>query len=211
MGLLGFGSSLLSPSKFGNVSGGNYAEFEADGTLKFNGDATVWDDINIGGVTLTKAASNQPDLIAVDGTNILTYGFDGAGSGVEEVHGSFELVHGYKQGTNLQPHIHWYATTTASGNVKWQLEYWANYGTTNEVTGTLDVTAATPEVAWSQMRSNFSAEITGANLIIGTQIHFRLFRDAGDASDTYGADAAISTFGIHYEIDTLGSRQITTK
>ena len=31
--------------KVGDVAGGNYAEFEDDGTLKNNGDATTWDDI----------------------------------------------------------------------------------------------------------------------------------------------------------------------
>ena len=31
--------------KIGNVANGDYAEFEEDGTLRYKGDATVWDDV----------------------------------------------------------------------------------------------------------------------------------------------------------------------
>lgn len=31
------------------------------------------------------------------------------------------------------------------------------------------------------------------------------------AADTYGSDAAVATFGVHYQVNSLGSRQIATK
>jgi len=73
------------------------------------------------------------------------------------------------------------------------------------------ITAAATGVAWTAQKAIFPA-ISGAGVEIGSQIAFRFFRDPTDIADTYPDDAAITmTLGFHYEIDTPGSRQITTK
>jgi len=54
-------SEVLVPvisSEFGDVTGGNYSKFEADGTLVFYGDATVWEDLRISATTTTTGGSN---------------------------------------------------------------------------------------------------------------------------------------------------------
>lgn len=197
---------VVGTSMFGEDTT-NFSKFESDGTLHFNGTATVWKDINVGGISLKQGAT-APDPINLDTTSIQVYAFDGA-TLTEEVSGAFELQHDYKEGTNIVPHIHWYTTDTGAGNVKWQLEYYIKSGT-SEYTGTTSVTTAATGTAWEEIRSDFPA-ITGTNFTIGMQIHFRLFRDPTDAADTYASDAALGTFGIHYEVDTVGSRQISTK
>ena len=53
--------------------------------------------------------------------------------------------------------------------------------------------------------------VSGANIKIGDQVAFRLYRNPTDAQDTYPDDACVITFGIHSQIDTLGSRNITPK
>jgi hypothetical protein len=57
-------SVITGPQKFGTET--NYTEFEEDGTLIFNGAATVWEDDNFAAVALGIGAS-PPDLIAFDG------------------------------------------------------------------------------------------------------------------------------------------------
>lgn len=170
---------------------------------------TVWKDINIGGVNLTLSAANRPDQVTIDTTSIITYAFDGAAL-TEEVSGAFELQHDYKEGTDIIPHVHWYPTTAGAGNVKWQLEYWIRINDTVKLTGTITITDAASGTAWTEERADFPA-ITGTTLLINAQIHFRLFRNPTDAADTYAADAAIGTIGIHYEINTMGSRQTLVK
>lgn len=197
---------VVGTSMFGEDTT-NFSKFESDGTLHFNGTATVWKDINVGGISLKQGAT-APDPINLDTTSIQVYAFDGA-TLTEEASGAFELQHDYKEGTNIVPHIHWYTTDTGAGNVKWQLEYYIKSGT-SEYTGTTSVTTAATGTAWEEIRSDFPA-ITGTNFTIGMQIHFRLFRDPTDAADTYASDAALGTFGIHHEVDTVGSRQISTK
>jgi len=190
----------------------NYSKFEADGILEFHGDATVWDDVNVGAMLLTLPAANQPDVDtfvdeAGDDTGIETYAFAVG----EEIHGSFELEHRYKEGSNITFHIHWQgkAAPTGTDYVNWQLTYTLARDDT-----TLDaVTTITKEIAFDTqyefMRTDFD-EITGTNFKIEDQFLFTLERVAS-AGDAYAGDALVATVGIHFEIDTVGSRQITTK
>lgn len=191
-----------------NIALGHYSEFEADGTLEFNGDATVWRDNNIGGVALAQGSSNQPSRVNFDTTNIIVYEF--SASQTNALHGNMEHQHDAREGVAITPHIHWYPTNTNTGDVRWGLEYTIEAMSGTLYSGTIYVDATASGTAWQEQRDNF-AEIGGANLVIGAQIHFRLFRDGTDAADTYNDGAAIATFGIHYEIDTVGSRQITSK
>lgn len=200
--------TALEVSRHGKISAGNYSAFEPDGTLVSKGEAVTWDDINVGGVALRTGAANQPTLVNFNTTTILVYEF--SPSQANELHGNVELLHDYKEGTNITPHIHWYPTNTNTGNVVWGLEYTIQGSTGTIVSGTGSVIVTASGTSWLQHRDDI-LEITGTNLKIGDQIHFRLFRDGANISDTYNDGAAIATFGFHYQIDTLGSRQITTK
>ena len=58
----GEGTPGLGPSaKFGDVDGGDYSEIETDGTLKFNGDASTWDDLQIAISNVKLPPSQAPD------------------------------------------------------------------------------------------------------------------------------------------------------
>ncbi|KKL19180.1 hypothetical protein LCGC14_2468030, partial [marine sediment metagenome] len=52
--------------------------------------------------------------------------------------------------------------------------------------------------------------ITGTDFNIEDQFLFTLERVAASA-DEYGGDAIVATVGIHYEVDTVGSRQVLVK
>jgi hypothetical protein len=52
--------------------------------------------------------------------------------------------------------------------------------------------------------------IVGTTLKIGDQINFTIKRIAASA-DEYGGEALVATIGVHYQLDTLGSRTITAK
>ena len=122
----------LKTSKIGAVGSGNYSEFEADGTLKFNGDATVWDDllVNLSNATGTglQPASNKEYM---DST-----GFPGASlgsSGVylphfataqeEDLSWNLQMPHSWKVGNIVKPHIHWVYKTDSTGDIRWGVEF----------------------------------------------------------------------------------------
>jgi len=170
-----------------------------------------WDDIVIGGIILG-AATSAPDQIPFGSppTNLIVYGFDGNNIS-EQLFAQPEVLHNYKEGTNVYVHVHWTPTDNTAGNVKWFLEYtWANVGSTYGAATTISVIQAASGVAWRHQLAEFPV-ITGTGKLIGSILNFRFYRTPTDAQDTYTSDAALLSIGIHYEINSFGSRQKLTK
>ena len=202
--------SFTTLVKVGGAS--DYTTIESDGTIKFTGAATVWKDINLGSALLSKPAASAPDTDELKDstgtdTGIETYAFAPG----EKVSGSFEIQHDYKEGSDITFHIHWQGITIPSGTdkVKWQLVY--------TIAGT-DVVL--PAITTIVVESNFDTQyefkqsnfpvIVGTNIDIMDQFLFQLSRISASTAE-YAGDALIATVGLHYEIDTIGSRQILTK
>ncbi len=173
---------------------------------------TVWDDINLGSAQLSKPASSHPDIDSfVDNTGtdtgIETYAF-GVG---EKVHGAFELIHTYKEGTDLKPHVHFQIVDAPSGtdHIRWQIAYTIAKG--GAILGATETTEGECAVD-TQYENYFCAldDIDGTDLEIGDQFLFTLERIAS-IDDAFAGDALIQTVGVHHEVDTIGSRQVSTK
>ena len=211
--LLASGDSLFrgGPVELGSAT--DYARFEADGTLLFTGAATVFKDINIGAGTLSGPPGKQPGIVnfvdeAGADTGIATFGL-AVGEGLS---GFFEIQHDYKEGSNITFHVHWQGIAVPAGgtdNVQFQLTY-----TVSKNNETLDaVTVITAETA---INVRYDSKVTAFTIITGTnfniedQFIFTLERIAASA-DEYGGEALIQTVGIHYEVNTVGSRQILVK
>jgi len=123
---------------------------------------------------------------------------------------SRQLPHSYKEGSYLNPHIHWTIPEDKTGNVVWGLEYtWASIGhlfgdtTVNEVVTPVwgkDIHAVT----------SFS-DIIGTNQEISSIIICRLYRDGNNALDTYSGNVYLFEFDFHYEIDYIGSMSTWSK
>lgn len=206
------GIVLQSPAFISSDLTMGASEFEADGTLVFSGAATVFEDINLGSALLTKPASSAPDTDEFkdeggNDTGIETYAFAPG----EKVSGNFELRHNYKEGSDITFHVHFQGITAPTGTdkVKWQLIYTlTREGATLDATTTI-VREIDYDTQYEFLRADF-AVITGTNFLIEDQFLFQLSRITASA-DEYGGDALIATVGLHYEIDTIGSRAITTK
>ena len=174
----------------------------------YKGPTPQWNDINLPAFSLGKGATPPDDIGILPSGGIRALGFDGA-STVEEVHSSGEVLHGYIADTDLDIHIHWMPTDTNTGTVKWQLEYyWINAGGTYGAPTIITSTQEAGGTAWKAWHSHFPA-IDGTGKVQGSEIVFRFFRDPSE--DTYGSDAALVQIGIHYQVNTLGSRQVETK
>lgn len=190
----------------------DYSRFEADGTLEFNGEAIVWKDINVGGAILPAAIGLQPDrdeFVDQNGvdTSIETYAI-GVNEGID---GSFEIQHDYKEGTDIYFHLHWQGIDSPTGTdkVHWNLIYTISTNG-NVLTSSTSISAETDfDTQYSFVRTAFDA-IDGININIGDQFLFRIQRIDATA-DEYAGDALIATVGIHYQVDTVGSRQVVTK
>ena len=175
--------------------------------LRGEHDTSSWDDIIIPPSGLSRN-NLAPDRVTFIGS-VEAPAF--SGSTLEQLSGSFEIPHDYKEGSTLRPHIHWAPSTTGIGNVEWQLEY--TVACVGDVFPS-SVTVVAVDAANGIDREHNAVEfgtIDGTGLEIGCMIQFRLFRDGGVGLDTYGSDAFLLSIGVHYEQDSDGSRNTFTK
>jgi len=168
-----------------------------------------WNDFNFEALSLEKGASS-PDLISIFSSGgLYGLGFDGAGGPAEMVYGGQEILHDYMEGTDLSVHIHWLPVNTGTGTVRWYFEY--SIKNVDEVFSAPTTIYGEEEAggtAWMHHLTSIGT-IDGTGIKVGAHIMFRIYRDSGD--DTYGSDAVLMSAGLHYKINSLGSRQIGAK
>lgn len=168
-----------------------------------------WQDASMA-VTATKLqGSKDPDFtkFADDGAGsqgVFSYAFDK--NTEEEVYFELQLPHGRVPKSNLRPHVHWAPTSAAAGNVVFGLEYTAaNVGDvfpdTTIITSEVDPAAG---VAKTHQIAGFD-EINGVGVTDSAVFLCRVFRDATNADDTYGADVVILSLDFHVLMRGLGS------
>jgi hypothetical protein len=125
-----------------------------------------------------------------------------------------QLPHGWVNGTELRPHLHWEKSTSAAGDVYWEIEYqWSKPNTarteavivgshtpvwTIDTLDTQNITAFTPIPGVGYVDSD--------TLIIKLRrVHDKELGDPLADVDTYGAAARYLEFDIHYLTDDFGS------
>ena len=192
----------------------DFVEFEADGMMVMNGTATIWDDIRVNALSTKLPAIGAPSFtqFADDGagsTGVFTYMFDD--SSEDQVFFNIIIPHGYKLGSDLEPHVHWSPQTTNAGRVDWFLEYTISnldgtFGNTSTVT-----MSDTGDGTINKSQVTDAAIIDGTSLTLAALLICRLSRNGGVGTDTLVGDAAFLEFDIHFEQDTIGSREDFTK
>jgi len=188
---------------------------EADGTVRMDNDATVWDDLripfNFG--TSNTLATTWEAFVGVTYLDVFKP------SGDDALYFSVQMPHSWKEGTNIFPHIHWTPMTTGTtGNngVYWELEYvWANNGetfpsSTTVISGTSTVPALSGDLVAKRhyitpLGTAEGMDATGKT--ISSMIICRIARRGNNAADTYSGNAGAMEFDFHYQLDTYGSRQ----
>ncbi|KKK79387.1 hypothetical protein LCGC14_2834030, partial [marine sediment metagenome] len=82
-----------------------------------------WNDFLMPGLTLPRTAANSPAITTFQG-NIEQLAFQNGGAQPRETWSAIHILHDYRTGTKIFPHIHWsHNNATPSGDVKWQIEY----------------------------------------------------------------------------------------
>jgi len=204
-------SAQATAAKFGDVAGGNYAEFEADGTLVNKGTATVWQDIDFPIIIRTTGA-NVPTMTAAQG-NITIPEWQINDYNVCE---GQELIHGWKEASAGSWHCHILTggTDTSDRTLAFEVEwFWADTGsalsaTTTTLSPDYTIPANTPAKTHLLVPIG-TATLTGGH--IGGHIWARLKRVAATAGTAPTANPWCSMLQMHLELDTIGSRAITAK
>lgn len=215
-------ATLDDNKRFGNISGGNYSEFESDGTLVFNGDATVWEDLKVE-PSIKTAGVNDPTFTQwfTNGSGsrgVYLFNFtDVATANQKEVFFSAQFPHAW-DGTAIYPHVHWIPNQDGtSQRPVWGLEYnWKNIGEVFGNTSIVYTTGLYPNdtnvAQYKHYLSTFAAITPSASQGgISSCMNCRLFRYSGDASDTFTGTCGLLYVDFHYKLNTCGSRAETSK
>lgn len=169
-----------------------------------------WDDYLYPGLTLPHAAATSPAIKTFRG-NLQALAFAGTG-GVDETFASMHILHGFRDGTVIFPHIHWsHIIAIPSGDVVWQLEYSVSKGHSGG-TFPATTTVALQQTADAQythhlIETSTVNAIPATNLEPDSVILFRVFRDPAHASDTFENDAFLLYFDIHVQSDGILTRE----
>lgn len=127
-----------------------------------------------------------------------------------------QMPHAWRAGSRISPHVHWEKTTSASGNVTWQLEYkHSALGGVKDVAYTTltasTAVAGTPDTntAGQHLLTSFGTiDTTGWKL--SDMIELRLSRLGADGADTYGGSAWLKELDIHMLLEGDGSGLLYT-
>ncbi|KKN27391.1 hypothetical protein LCGC14_0865190 [marine sediment metagenome] len=200
-------------------SANNFTEIQDDGTVRFEGTAQQWDDVRIVPGAFEFAGASDPSLQnwqpGGSGTTFKIYKFKED----DEVFFTVQMPHNWKEGSDIQPHVHW--TPCDRGNeenlrvVVWELHYsWANeqggiFAPASSVT-MADICTGFDDV---HLRSP-AGTISGAGKTMSSMLVCRLSRSAvGDTwvGTTNAQSPALLEFDIHFQIDGIGSNSIDAK
>ena len=212
------GSNIAAVDSATGVKINENLVIEADGTIRMDNEATVWEDLNVfpDAVNVKQGDVNAPAylLFKNDGASSVGVYLNCFANGKDqEVFFTVQLPHSYREGSDLHPHVHWTAIagTPARSGVKWGLEYTIvsigeTFGNTTIITGSNIINNIATITGPGQHLINSLGIIDGSPggnpLKISSVIACRLFRD----DDTFTESVGLLGIDFHYESDTQGSR-----
>jgi len=202
---------VFTSMQAGNSS--DYVSLDSEG-VHLNGNATVWDDRDypLGGQRISAPASkvveSTNNLIAYTTNCPLT----------DYVWMNIQMSHSKKLFSPVYPHLHWSQDSTKRPN--WLVEYrWIYGGITIPSTWSYSTISAPvyPLTAGIAQITDFVPITPSSDEGLSAILQVKLKRDSSNTSakfastDPYGASAFAQSFDIHYERDSMGSRQAYVK
>ncbi len=177
------------------------------------------DSVKLGGVKDPTFGQWKSDGSGSRGVYACSFSDQAVAGNEEELFFSAQIPHMYKEGTDIEFHIHW--TPAVSGNanefVKWGLEYiWVDRGETAAANTTIIASdASTAATATKQGDSTLSAgkhyvtkvgDISGTGMLISSMLVCRIFRNSSDEDDDLAQAAIAFEVDFHFQQNAPGSR-----
>lgn len=172
---------------------------------------TFWDDIATPATSFANGVA-APDLTAWNNTLAEIPCFTGLGITNDYVSGSFEMPHSWKEGSEIEFHLHHAKSTTGAGNYTFRFQYlimnvsggYSKFGETNNT-----YTGAAQWVDTLSDLTPVNVDMTG--FVTGTNVIFYLARTQGATNDTYADCVGVKQVSAHFQMDSPGSATEYTK
>lgn len=209
----GTGVKLSAPDISGVVTATSaltLPAFIGSGKIRLNSTGLAWDDLRTPVTAVKLPGVNPPTWTTYRNSELLGFAYEAVNE--ESIYFSLQFPHNYMIGTEIAPHIHWTATTDTAADVKWAFEYsWANIGSTFPTTTTLYKVESTGSTPDTHLMTEFDHIVPATTADISSMMICKLYRNSSATTDTYSGAALFLEFDIHYQIDSFGSEQETTK
>jgi hypothetical protein len=123
------------------------------------------------------------------------------------------LPHSYKEGTDIEFHIHISYPDNASGNSTWYFTYsWANIdGTFPAPSNSGKVVVPSHTTADYHDIAQIIASISGSGKTVSSILICSISRLGADGTDDYDNGIYLVSGDFHFQKDTMGSRQQLVK
>jgi hypothetical protein len=164
------------------------------------GAGTVFNDLVFQMTQGLQGANAKPDF---DNTNVgLLFPNNNT---AERVYINVQMPHNWKEGSTIYPHVHWHQS--AATTPVFQMDFrWANIGAAagSFTTAYTMATKAMPYVNGTiHQISTAAAGIDGTGKTMSSILQIKLYRN----DSAYQGDCLVTSFDIHYEIDSMGSNE----
>ena len=202
----------LKPASTGKATFGDggvtdYAEFDATGALKFNGAATIWDDV-LPTTFLQLTGNAAPNITLVGASSHLRAQEFANSSANEEFLPVWQIPHKWKAESAIVPHLHIYVPDDGTGgDIVFGMYYtWTNTnGTSAAETGPIYATLTRAANAGINANAIISfGSIAGTGKTFSSIFRAKIYRVQAGA-DTFGGTCWLLSGDIHVEIDKLGT------
>ena len=163
-----------------------------------------WDDYTADLSSGKLPASNAPTWGTFrDG--IGAYGF--AAGSTNSIFITFHIRHDYAEGTLVYPHVHWSPNTTSTGVVRWGIEYTTAKGHQQEAFPSTSTVYVNQTISSNSQYYHCIAEVSDADAFDAQEtdslVLCRIFRDGGDAADTFADTVYAFTADLHYRANKI--------
>lgn len=176
-------------------------------------DSPLFTDYLVSGLSLrTGVGGSAPTLTQFRG-GIYAYAFAASGP-AEEAHFAVHILHDLRVGTTPTFHVHWSHDVLApAGDVKWQIEYTLargygagafpdTYFASSVQTAGAQYTHHTTDDDDMPIAPALAALLEPDAVLLG-----RVYRDSGDAQDTFASSAFLLHLDLHYEKGQIGTQE----
>lgn len=184
-------------------SGGNYALFNSNSSLRLFGNARV-KKINNFGVGQSVGGGTAPTTTIV---GIFPVAQFSQNPPVESLYFSRHPNTDRDTSENISVHIHWSPTDSNSGDVVWDIDFVAVTPENNEVLNasvtSLSVTDSTQSLE-NELLQTATLQVVGTDIPFNDVVAIKISRDTNDGADTYGASASFVELHVGYISNSLG-------
>jgi len=178
-------------------------------TYTYNFYTYAWDDVSIAMANVRSPASLAPTWTSYLQSQVPAF----SPTQVNVLYFSAQLPHSYKEGTNIEFHVHLVYPDANVGNSTWYLSYsWANFGEDFPVASSVTVyDVAAPAVANRHQLVSLAPSINGAGKKVSSVLLCSIQRLGNTIEDNYPSEIYLVSGDFHIIKDTIGSRSESVK